>query len=360
MILSAAMCDTVDEVSTIMLRDKKIAIFDDNYDDAGSRLKLEELCNVECIFASHNLIKEVIGIGTLTTLVELNLSFNMIEDISSLEELTLLRSLFLNHNKIVVIDPIRKLKGLKQLGLFHNEIMESPEVTDILESLPKLRELSIEGNPCAREIEFTYELILRMPKLRMLNEEAIKELDRDVAEQYYVMNDWEVPKPPTVFKVVPPSDSPVKGEDPLGDKENQPEGKSVRFKVPADIDDDEEWQHEKEIKALKKQIEDLENDKLILGLQLTKSHQDKIYSENEMLKLQLKSMDAMVDENYDLKEELERLRGMTDDDRMKEIAEENKALKTRTGELLIELTEVKDEMKKLKASTHHIPKEGVM
>ncbi len=65
----------------------------------------------------------------------------------------------------------------------------------------------------------------------------------------------------------------------------------------------------------------------MLGLQLTKSHQDQIFSENEMLKLQLKSMDAMVDENYDLKDELERLRGMTDDDRTKEIAEENKALK---------------------------------
>merc|ERR1712176_1041138 len=114
MILDAAMCDTVDEVNTIMLRDKKISIFDDNFDDEGTRLKLEELCNVECIFASHNLIREVLGICQLTTLVELNLSFNMINDISGLEELTLLRSLFLNHNKICVIDPLRNLKGLKQ------------------------------------------------------------------------------------------------------------------------------------------------------------------------------------------------------------------------------------------------------
>ena len=51
----------------------------------------------------------------------------------------------------------------------------------------------------------------------------------------------------------------------------QNERKSVRFKVPANIDDDEDWQHEKEIKDLKKKVEELENDKLILGLQLTKS-----------------------------------------------------------------------------------------
>ena len=41
--------------------------------------------------------------------------------------------------------------------------------------------------------------------------------------------------------------------------------------MPADIDDDEDWQHEKEIKDLRKKVEELENDKLILGLQLTKS-----------------------------------------------------------------------------------------
>ena len=117
----------------------------------------------------------------------------MIEDISPLEPLTLLRALFLNHNKLHVIEPLSKLKALKQLGLFHNEIIEGPSVMKTLASLPKLREISIDGNPCAREASFGYELILKMPKLRMLDEEAVKELDRDVAEQYFVMNELEVP-----------------------------------------------------------------------------------------------------------------------------------------------------------------------
>ena len=183
MILDAAMSETCDEVTTVMLRDKKIKTFDDNFDDSeGERFRLEELCNVECIFASHNLIKDVIGIGQLTTLVELNLSFNMIEDISPLEHLTLLRALFMNHNKLHVIEPLQKLRALKQLGLFHNEIIENPGVMKTLESLPKLREVSVDGNPCAKEASFGYELILKLPKLRMLNEEAVKELDRDVAE----------------------------------------------------------------------------------------------------------------------------------------------------------------------------------
>lgn len=42
--------------------------------------------------------------------------------------------------------------------------------------------------------EFRYELILRQPQLKMYDDEAIKELDRDVAEQYYAMNDKDVPK----------------------------------------------------------------------------------------------------------------------------------------------------------------------
>ena len=46
----------------------------------------------------------------------------------------------------------------------------------------KLRELSIDGNPCARTPEFGYELLMRLPDLKVLNEETIKELDRDVAE----------------------------------------------------------------------------------------------------------------------------------------------------------------------------------
>lgn len=61
--------------------------------------------------------------------------------------------------------------------------------------MKKLKELSIAGNPFSAKAEFNYELILKMPNLRMLNEEAIKELDRDVAEQFYEMNEMDVPKP---------------------------------------------------------------------------------------------------------------------------------------------------------------------
>jgi hypothetical protein len=48
-------------------------------------------------------------------------------------------------------------------------------------SLPKLKELALDGNPCASKQEFNHELIVRCPKLKLLNDDAVKELDRDVA-----------------------------------------------------------------------------------------------------------------------------------------------------------------------------------
>lgn len=139
------------------------------------------MCNLECLFASHNQIADITGVCQLITLVELNLSFNFIQDISGIQELTMLRSLFLNQNRIVVIDAIESLKGLKQLSLFHNQIMGGKDVIKVLSSLPKLRELSMDINPCSSDAGFNYEVLLTLGKLRMFNDEAVRELDRDVA-----------------------------------------------------------------------------------------------------------------------------------------------------------------------------------
>jgi Leucine-rich repeat (LRR) protein len=93
----------------------------------------------------------------------------------------MLRSLYLNHNRIIVIDSIERLKSLKQLGLFHNQISDGPDTLRILKSLPKLKELSIDINPCSVDSAFNFEIVLTMEKLKMFNEEAVRELDKDVA-----------------------------------------------------------------------------------------------------------------------------------------------------------------------------------
>jgi len=89
MLLESAMVDDVEEVRMVMLRDKKIEIFDTNRENMEG-FKMDELINIECIMASHNLIRNIQAISQLTTLRELNLSFNRISDVSGLESLTLL------------------------------------------------------------------------------------------------------------------------------------------------------------------------------------------------------------------------------------------------------------------------------
>ena len=103
MILDNSMCDELREVKTLMLRDKNISRF---ASDEKNGLDLTDMCNIECLFASHNLINDIFGVCQLVTLVELNLSFNYIKDLYGLEELTMLRSLYLNHNRIMFIEQI--------------------------------------------------------------------------------------------------------------------------------------------------------------------------------------------------------------------------------------------------------------
>ena len=81
---NSLLCDDLEDVTTLMLRDKNIDYFDDNLedlDDEGNCFKLTYMCNLECLMASHNMIKDINGILQLTTLVELNLSYNMVTDV---------------------------------------------------------------------------------------------------------------------------------------------------------------------------------------------------------------------------------------------------------------------------------------
>ena len=203
LICDNAMCDELGDVQTLMLRDKGIDVFDDTHaKDKSESVLMLDLCNIECLIASHNRIKDLLGISQLTSLIELNLSFNQLTDLNGIENLTLLQSLYLNRNQLTIITPIEDLKGLKALHLYHNRIIEPAEVIRIITGFPKLKELSLEGNPCAQTQEFNYELILRLPKLRMLNDDAVKEMDRDVAKDFLEMQGVTIDLKPSLKEPV--------------------------------------------------------------------------------------------------------------------------------------------------------------
>ena len=59
-------------------------------------------------------------------------------------------------------------------------------------------------------------------------------------------------------------------------------------------------------------------------------------------------MYIMVEENAEMKSEIERLKKMSYEDRVRDIGEENARLKRRNGELLIQNTDLEDEIRRLK------------
>lgn len=82
---------------------------------------------------------------------------------------------------------------------------------------------------------------------------------------------------------------------------------------------------------------------------LSSKRYDEVYRENELLKLELKNMYAIQEENKDLREDLERQRSLTYEDRMKEALEENKRLRRRNGELIIKVSDLEEEMARAKS-----------
>jgi hypothetical protein len=95
----------------------------------------------------------------------------------------------------MVIDPLKSLTQLEVLGLFNNEILNDRKTLDVLDKLTNLKELSIDGNPVnfyylpskvSSQVRFKYEVTMRIKKLEILDDEPIKELDREIAEQFFL------------------------------------------------------------------------------------------------------------------------------------------------------------------------------
>ena len=115
--------------------------------------------------------------------------------------------------------------------------------------------------------------------------------------------------------------------------------KSVKFSKQS-IDDDEGSWKDDEIKKLEARCTELFVETMDLREQLTQRKFDQTYKENQMLKLELKNMYILQEENRDLREDLERLRSLTYEQRMKDLVTENDQFRKRNGMLLIQMSEL--------------------
>ena len=73
---------------------------------------------------------------------------------------------------------------------------------------------------------------------------------------------------------------------------------------------------------------------------MDKKHYTAVYKENELMQQALKNMYILQEENKDLREDLNRLKKLTYDDKIKEMAEENITRRKRNGQLLIQNDEL--------------------
>lgn len=195
---------------------------------------------------------------------------------------------------------------------------------------------------------------MNIPKLELLDEDKIQPLDREVAKQYYEMHNIPLPAPPNALIA---RQNQLTGGD--LDDENQNEtkrdesGKNAeskkKVKFSGNIDDDHEgdWK-DQEIRKLEQRYAEalLENGQL--QQKLEKKHYDMIYKENEIMKQELKNMYILQEENKDLRDDLNRLKKLTYDDKIKEMAEENITLRKRNGMLLIQNDELQSKISELK------------
>lgn len=123
---------------------------------------------------SHNKIKKIQGLKKLVTLQKLSISHNCIRELAGLESNVGLAQLRLNDNKILRIpETVRANSQLDILDLGNNRI-GGKEYIKALESLPRLKQVNLKGNPMKEE------------------EQEIVDYVRDICEKILVVNNRRV------------------------------------------------------------------------------------------------------------------------------------------------------------------------
>ena len=81
-----------------------------------------------------------------------------------------LAKLFLSSNRVASVAPLVPLKALETLCLFRNSIpaADFSRTLEDLGTLPKLAELDLDGNPCAKGKGFKHHVVMALPRLCQL------------------------------------------------------------------------------------------------------------------------------------------------------------------------------------------------
>nr|XP_033499540.1 leucine-rich repeat-containing protein 9 [Epinephelus lanceolatus] len=135
-----------------------------------ANLQLSRLTNLKALFLQGNEISQVEGLEGLHQLRELVLDRNRIKALAdnSFIAQNVLLELHLAENRIRELNHLDPLIELRKLFLGMNKLQDTTEL-DKLEVLPSLTELSIVGNPVAKNSQHRPAIVLRLSQLQVLD-----------------------------------------------------------------------------------------------------------------------------------------------------------------------------------------------
>ncbi|XP_047249203.1 leucine-rich repeat-containing protein 9 isoform X2 [Girardinichthys multiradiatus] len=148
-----------------------------------ANLQLSRLTNLRALFLQGNEISQVEGLEGLHQLRELVLDRNRIKALAknSFAAQNVLLELHLAENRIRELNHLHPLTELHKLFLDMNKLQDITEL-EKLDVLPTLTELSIAGNPVARNSQHRAAVVVRLSQLQVLDGIVVTLEERTRAE----------------------------------------------------------------------------------------------------------------------------------------------------------------------------------
>ncbi|XP_056250018.1 leucine-rich repeat-containing protein 9 isoform X2 [Seriola aureovittata] len=148
-----------------------------------ANLQLSRLTNLKALFLQGNEISQVEGLEGLHQLRELVLDRNRIKALAenSFIAQKVLLELHLTENRIRELNHLNPMTELRKLFLGMNKLQDISEL-DKLEVLPSLTELSVVGNPVARNSLHRPAVVLHLSRLQVLDGVMVTLEERTRAE----------------------------------------------------------------------------------------------------------------------------------------------------------------------------------
>lgn len=175
-VLESTSDDRIEIVTQLILRGRGYTGF-----DPGCIAKLQRL---SVLSLSSNRLTSLEDFHHLPNLLELNLNFNGITSVEGLR-CPGLRRLCLSSNRLTSVSGLEGFPRISSLCLYRNYLTDLPATLSTLRRLHKIRELDLDGNPCARLLGYRHHVVRALPRIELLDGDAITSLDRDLSALHF-------------------------------------------------------------------------------------------------------------------------------------------------------------------------------